>query len=249
MSAVLLHDGLYFLLTFALATLFAMGGVGSAIALVPTLSMLGLPLNLAKSIGLFVNSSSTITASIMNFRRGVLDIRFTVPLVIAVVLATPVGAWLSRYVPEHIVQWVLAIFLLVSAGLLLFNKREAKVAYDRTWVMLLLGAAVGLVSGLIGVGGGTPILAVLTLLGFDPKKAAYAVSFVIPFSTLSGFFTYLSFVHMDWVLLGVVTVAAILGGYLGGRIMHYRLNAAQVKKLIAVLLLLLAAKMIWSLLA
>lgn len=248
MTALLLQDGLYFLITFVLATLFAMGGVGSAIALVPTLSMLGLPLNLAKPIGLFVNSASTITASVMNFRRGVLDVRFALPLVLAVIVATPVGAWLSRYVPEHIVQWILAVFLIVSAGLLIFRKREAKVAYDRTWVMLLLGASVGVVSGLIGVGGGTPILAVLTLLGFDPKKAAYAVSFVIPFSTLAGFFTYLSFVHMDWMLLGVVSVAAILGGYLGGRIMHYRLNAAQVKKLIAGLLVLLAAKMIWGLL-
>lgn len=246
MSALLIRDGLYFLITFALATLFAMGGVGSAIALVPTLSMLGLPLNLAKAIGLFVNSASTVTASLMNLRRGVLDVRFTLPLVFAVVLATPVGAWLSRYVAEQTVKWVLVVFLLVSAGLLLFSRREAKAAYDRTWVMLLLGAVVGVISGLIGVGGGMPILAVLILLGFDAKKAAYAVSFVIPFSTLSGFFTYLSFVPMDWALLGVVSVAAVLGGYLGGRIMHYRLSPAQVKKLIAVLLLLLAGKMISS---
>lgn len=247
MTTLLLQDGLYFLITFVLATLFAMGGVGSAIALVPTFSMLGMPLNLAKSIGLFINSASTITASVMNFRRGVLDVRFTLPLVIAAVIATPAGAWLSRYVPEEIVQWALAVFLLVSAGLLIFTRREARVAYDRIWIMLVLGAAVGLVSGLIGVGGGMPILAALTLLGFDGKKVAYAVSFVIPFSTLGGFFTYLSFVEMDWSLLGVVSIAAIMGGFLGGRIMHFRLNAAQVKNLIAVLLVLLAAKMIWGL--
>ena len=55
----------------------------------------------------------------------------------------------------------------------------------------------------------------LILLGFDAKKAAYAISFVIPFSTLGAFATYISFVNMDWVLLGVVSVAAIIGGYLG----------------------------------
>jgi len=73
------------------------------------------------------------------------------------------------------------------------------------------------------------------------------VSFIIPFSSLGAFATYLSFVKMDWTLLAVVTIAAILGGYLGDKIMHYRLTPAQVKKLIAVLLLLLAAKMIYSL--
>ena len=48
--------------------------------------------------------------------------------------------------------------------------------------------------------------------------------------------------------MGVVSVAAIIGGYLGDRIMHCRLTPKQVKKLIAVVLLLLAAKMIYKLL-
>ena len=163
-------------------------------------------------------------------------------------MATPIGAWLSQYVAEALVQWVLAAFLVVSASLMLFSRREARVEYNRAWVMLLLGGAVGLVSGLIGVGGGAPILAVLLLLGFDSKKAAYAVSFVIPFSSLGGFFTYLSFVPMNWLLLAVVAVAAILGGFLGQRILHLHLSTAQVKRLIAVLLLLLAGKMLWDLL-
>jgi len=46
----------------------------------------------------------------------------------------------------------------------------------------------------------------------------------------------------------MLTIAAIIGGYIGDFIMHYRLTPAQVKKLIAVVLLLLAAKMIYKLL-
>ena len=49
-------------------------------------------------------------------------------------------------------------------------------------------------------------------------------------------------------LLAVVSVAAALGGVIGGRIMTYRLSSGGVKKLIAGLLLILAAKMIWNLL-
>jgi len=45
-----------------------------------------------------------------------------------------------------------------------------------------------------------------------------------------------------------VSVAAALGGVIGGRIMTYRLSSGGVKKLIAALLLILAAKMIWDLL-
>ena len=243
----MMHYLLYFALTLGLSTLFAMGGVGSAIVLVPIFNMLGLPLNLSKAIGLFINSSSTITASIMNFFRGVLDIKFALPLIVAILIATPIGAWSSQFVPVVVVKWILVAFLIIAASLLLYTKRETKVVYDKAWILFLIGFFVGIISGMIGVGGGALIMPLLILLGFDAKKAAYAVSFIIPFSSLGAFATYLSFVKMDWVLLGTVTVAAIMGGYLGDKIMHYRLTPAQVKKLIAVLLLLLAAKMIYSL--
>ena len=243
----MMHYLLYFALTLGLSTLFAMGGVGSAIVLVPIFNMLGMPLNLSKAIGLFINSSSTITASIMNFFRGVLDIKFALPLIFAILIATPIGAWSSQFVPIVVVKWILVAFLIIAASLLLYTKRETKVIYDKAWILFLIGFFVGIISGMIGVGGGALIMPLLILLGFDAKKAAYAVSFIIPFSSLGAFATYLSFVKMDWVLLAVVTVAAIMGGFLGGKIMHYRLTPAQVKKLIAVLLLLLAAKMIYSL--
>jgi len=247
MSHDIAYYAIYFFLTLGLSTLFSMGGVGSAIGLVPIFSMMNMQLNLAKAIGLFINSTSTITASIMNFFRGVLDVRFAIPLIISIMVATPLGAYASKYVNKEIVEWVLVAFIVISAFLLLFSKREQKVVYDKAWILYLIGGSVGLISGMIGVGGGSLIMPLLILLGFDAKKAAYAISFVIPFSSLGAFFTYLSFVHMDWVLLGIVTVAAIIGGYLGDRIMHYRLTPSQVKKLIAVVLLLLAVKMIYKL--
>jgi len=243
----LLDYSIYFGLTLVLSTVFAMGGVGSAIGLVPVFSMLEMPLNLAKSLGLFVNTASTITASVMNFRRGVLDIGFAVPLVISILIATPIGAWSSQYVARDVIQIMLVVFLVIAAFLMVFSKRSTVVTYDRPWVLYLIGGSVGVVSGMLGVGGGSLMMPALILLGFDAKKAARAISFVIPFSSAGAFFTYLSFTEMDWPLLGVVGVAAICGGYLGGRIMHNNLKASHVKKLIAFLLILLEAKMIWKL--
>jgi len=248
MTHDLIYYSSYFGLTLVFSTIFAMGGVGSAVALVPLFNMFGMPLNLSKAIGLFINSSSTITASAMNFFRGVLDFRFAMPLVISILIATPIGAWFSQYVPKLVIEWMLTIFIIIAAFLLFYTKREAKFNYTKTWILYVIGGSVGILSGLIGVGGGSLIMPLLILLGYDAKKAAYAVSFVIPFSTLGAFFTYLSFVQMDWILLGVVSVAAIIGGYLGDFIMHYKLTPAQVKKLIAVILLILAVKMLFKLL-
>ncbi len=84
-------------------------------------------------------------------------------------------------------------------------------------------------------------------MGINAKEAGIAVSMVIPFSSFGAFSTYLSFIEMDWILLAVVTVAAILEGYPGNWIMLFKLSSAQVKKFIEVILYLLAGKFIYDL--
>ena len=239
---------IYFMITLFFSSFFSMGGVGSAIALVSIFPMLGQSFNLSRALALFVNTSSTFSASVMNFYRGVLDFKFAMPLVIAVLISTPIGAYLSQFVNHKILSWMLVAFLLISATLMLFYKREAKTSYTKTWVLYAIGLGVGIISGMLGVGGGALIMPLLVLLGFDAKKAAYAVSFVIPFSSLGAFITYLQFVKMDWLLLTDVTVAALIGGYIGGKIMHFKLSHTHVKKLIGVVLYLIAIKMIIKLL-
>ncbi len=236
--------GLYFALTLTVSTVFAMGGVGSALGLVPILHMLGIPFNPARALGLFVNTASTSTASLMNFRRGVLEVRMALPLVLAVLIATPLGAWSGKFVPHMWVHDLMIVFLITSAFLMLFTKRARVIKTPRGWLLWPLGGIVGVISGLLGVGGGMLMMPALILLGFDAKKAARAISFVIPFSSGAAFFTYLSFTDMDWALLGTVAVAAVAGGYFGQNIMNDYLSPAQIKKGIAALLLVLAARMI-----
>jgi len=236
-----------FLITLLLSTLFAMGGVGSATALVPILHFMGVEFNLSKAIGLFVNTSTTITATIMNLKRKTLDIKFALPLALTLAITAPIGAKLSVYIPEIYVKYLFTAFLFFAGSMILFGKKEKKFSYTKTWVMITLGALVGVLSGLLGIGGGSLLLPVLILLGFDAKKLAVAMSFIIPFSTLSAFLTYLQIVKIDWIMLFSATAAAILGGYLGNHIMHFHLNQSQIKKLIGVLLYIIGFKMLWSL--
>ncbi len=237
-----------FFIVLALSTFFALGGVGSAVALVPVLHMLGIDFNLSKAVGLFVNTSTTITATIMNLKRKVLDIKFALPLALSLVITAPIGAYLSKFIPQIYVKYLFIAFLLFAGSMLLFGKKEAKFKYTKTWVMVVLGAIVGVISGLLGIGGGSLLMPLLILLGFDAKKLAVAMSFVIPFSTFSAFLTYMSIVKIDWTLLGVATVAAILGGYIGNYIMHFHLNQKQIKKIIGIMLYIIAIKMLWGIL-
>jgi uncharacterized membrane protein YfcA len=237
----------YFTLTFVLSTLFALGGVGSATALVPLLNMMGIPFGLSKATGLFVNTSTTIIASIMNLKRKVLDIRFTFPLAITLMLFAPIGAYYSQYVDEKIMKWLLTGFLFFSASMMLFGKKEVKTAYTKKWILYLIGSVVGVFSGMVGVGGGSLILPILIMLGYDPKKMAIAVSFIIPFSTFSAFLMYANTIHIDWNLIIVTGIASLFGGYIGNRIMHFKLDSTQIKKIIAILLYLISIKLGYNL--
>jgi uncharacterized membrane protein YfcA len=237
----------YFLITLTVSSFFALGGVGSAVALVPVFDMMGLSFNLAKTIALFINTSTTITASIMNIKRKVLDVKFAFPLVIASMLLSPLGAYSSKYINIHYVKWGFLSFLIFSATMMMFAKKEAKFKYEKKWVLYIVGAVVGYISGLLGIGGGALVLPLMILLGYDAKKMAIAVSFMIPFSTFSAFLSYISFVKIDWVLLAVTAIAAIIGGYTGNAVMHFKLEAKHIKKIIAMLLYILAAKMAYSL--
>jgi uncharacterized membrane protein YfcA len=71
------------------------------------------------------------------------------------------------------------------------------------------------------------------------------VSFVVPFSALGSFFTYATYVELDWLLLTLVSFAAIVGGYIGNYMMHFKLQQTQIKKLMAIILYGLALKLLW----
>jgi uncharacterized membrane protein YfcA len=236
-----------FFITFLLSSFFAMGGVGSAAALVPILHMIGIEFNLSKAIGLFVNTSTTITATIMNLKRKVLDLKFAMPLAISLVISSPIGAYLSKFIPQIYVKYLFIGFLFFAGSMTLFGKKKSKVKFTKSWIMIILGLIVGILSGLLGIGGGSLLMPILILLGFDAKKLAITMSFVIPFSTFSAFLTYTNIVHIDWILLAIATFAAILGGYIGNYIMHFHLNQQHIKKLIGILLYLIGIKMLFSL--
>ena len=234
-----------FFISLILSSLFAIGGMGSAIALIPTLHFIGIEFNVAKVIGLFVNTATTITSTILNIKRKILDIKVAIPLAISLSIFAHIGALLSKEVPIAIIKLLFAIFLFFSATMI-FIKKEQKLKINNKWIMVILGVVVGFISGLLGIGGGALLMPALIFLGFDAKKMAIILSFVIPFSTFFAFLTYLSFVKVDWTMLISALFGAIIGGYIGNYIMHFKLNQNQIKKLIAIFLYIIAIKILIS---
>jgi len=240
---------LYSSIAFILSAIFSMGGAGSGIALIPILSFLGFDFTVAKAVGLFAGASTTITSSIMNLKRRVLDFKFVWPIAAMMFIFAPLGAYCSKFLNDDIVKFLFMLLLFYSASMMLFGKKKPLMDATGKTTLFLVGTVVGFLAGLLGVGGGNILIPLLILLGFEPKKVAITVSFVVPFSALGSFFTYASYVPLDWILLVCISIAAILGGYIGNYLMHYKLDQKDIKKVMAFILYLLAFKLLYHFIA
>jgi uncharacterized membrane protein YfcA len=236
---------LYFIITTFLSSLFSIAGLGSAIALVPVLNIFGLPFDISRASGLFVNTISTITSSFLNFKKNLFDKDFVFPLVISSMVFAYVGAKVSLFVDTELVKTIFGYSLFLIASMILFFKKpEKSKGNDSKKLLYLIGGFGGLFSGFLGIGGGSIISPILFLLGFDIKKVAIGIAFVIPFSSFVAFSTYVSDIKIDYLLLGVIGFGAFIGGRIGNHLLHFKVSKESIKKILGVSLYLLAFKMI-----
>ncbi|HHD75033.1 MAG TPA: sulfite exporter TauE/SafE family protein [Nitratifractor sp.] len=240
---------IYTLIAFILSILFSMGGTGSGIALIPVLNFFGVEFIIAKATGLFAGASTTITSSVMNIKRKTLDFSFVWPIALMMLIFAPIGAYSSQFINESLVKFLFMLLLFYSATMMIFGKKRSLMKTNSKSILFYTGATVGFLAGLLGVGGGNILMPLLILLGFEPKKVAIAVSSVVPFAALSSFLTYASYVKLDYVLLLCVMLASIAGGYIGNYLMHFKLDQKKTKKLMGLILYLLALKMLYIFIA
>jgi uncharacterized membrane protein YfcA len=235
----------YFLLTLFLSTIFAIAGLGSAVALVPTLNIAGLSFDLARASGLFVNSVTTTTTSALNLKKKLFDFQFVAPLVISSSIMAFIGAQISFLVDTEITKTIFASTLFIIASMILFFKKPTKTEDKHNKAILYFAGSIGgLFSGFLGIGGGSIISPILLLLGYDAKKIAIGISFVIPFSSIVAFMSYANNIELDYLLLAVVGAAAYIGGMIGNYILHFKVSSETIKKILALALYSIAVKML-----
>ncbi len=236
---------IYFILTVGLSTIFAIAGLGSAVGLVPSLNIAGLSFDLARASGLFVNGVTTITTSILNLKKKLFDMQFVTPLVISSSIMAYIGAQISFMVNIELIKTIFAITLIVIAYMILFFKKPTNTQIQHNkFILLFAGGFGGMFSGFLGIGGGSIISPILLLFGYDAKRIAIGITFVIPFSSIVAFSSYASVIELDYILLSIVGIGAFIGGMIGNYILHFKVSSSTIKKILAVALYIIAIKML-----
>ena len=210
------------------------GGGGSILTVPVLVYILGVNPVLATAYSLFVVGSTSLVGAVTYMKKGLMNYKtaivFAIPSFIAVFLTRK---FLVPALPDPLFS--IGEFLITKSGIMVFfafimlfaaysmirekkgedQEDQEKVKFNFPMIALE-GSVVGLITGIVGAGGGFLIIPALVLLAKLPMKMAVGTSLlIIAAKSLIGFLGDLSTQTIDWPLLIMFTVLSIVGIFIG----------------------------------
>lgn len=238
--------GTIFLISFVLT----MVGLGGGLIFSPLFVILGFAKSQAASISLFLNLIAAASAAFAYARKKMVDFSLSIPLIVSSSLAAPLGSFLNVRIDLKPFLIIMSI-VLAMAGIRMFlspavdtETSELSPAKKITGG-IIIGACIGLMGGLLGIGGGVFVVPLLIYVLKTPTKIAAASStFIVCFSSLTGFLGYASMSEINWTFILPAAIASFAGGQAGARVMSTRLKGKNIRVLFSVILFVLCAKLL-----
>jgi len=202
-------------------------GSGGSILTVPVLVyLLGQDEKVAIAGSLFIVGSIALAGSLQFVRAGFISWRTVAIFGLPGMAGTWLGAAIAAYVSGLTQLALFAVVMLLASFLMLRPIRltDAEPEPRALWKIAGDGLVVGVITGLVGVGGGFLIVPALVLLGGLSMHHAVATSLVIiALKSYSGFYKYLDVLDkqelsLDWPVLWLVTLLGIAGSIVGSRL-------------------------------
>jgi hypothetical protein len=241
---------LLLLIVFAVSFVLTMVGLGGGLVFSPLFVLLEFPLPTAVSASLFLNGIAALSAALVYFRRKLVDVKTGLPLLVTSTLFAPLGAMLTSVTNIRLFSAILALVIILAALRMFFSKKiesegNQVSATRRTLGGGCIGAVIGVMAGLLGIGGGVFIVPLLIyVLRMPTKKAAATSIFIVVFSSFSGFITHISMVDPNWRFILLAAIFSFAGGQLGSRIMVDKLKSHTVRRIFGVVLIIFSIKLI-----
>jgi uncharacterized membrane protein YfcA len=227
------------------AALGLLGGGGTVLTVPLLHAVLGVDTAHAVAMSLPVVAVAAGAGAVMAWRRGALAVAPTLVLAAATSSGAFLGALAGRQLSAA-TQGRLLAATLVAAAVALWQPlvRPGGTPRPTPWLLAAAGVGVGVVTGLVGVGGGFLIVpALVTLGGYPLDRAVPASLFVIALSASAGALGYAGHVDVPWATVAIIAAAAVLGVVAGGRV-GARIPAAPLQRAFALFLLVNAANML-----
>lgn len=210
------------------------GGGGSILTVPILVYLLSVNPVTATAYSLFVVGVSALVGALRKLQKGLLDVRtaivFAIPAFIAVYIARK---FIVPAIPETLfaigdftvtknigIMVFFAIIMLMASVSMIRDRREdgneeTQVRYNYP-LIIIEGAVVGVITGIVGAGGGFLIIPALVLLARLPMKKAVTTSLlIIAIKSLIGFIGDIETMDIDWLFLSIFTGISIVGIFIG----------------------------------
>jgi uncharacterized membrane protein YfcA len=236
------------LLFVVIAFLYSSVGHGGASGYLGAMVLLGISPSLMKSSALLLNITVSSIATIQFYRSGYFRKELLIPFIILSIPFSFIGS--NIHLNDHIYKIILGFCLLVSVfRLLMMNKivsgnEVRKIPFIPA---LIIGAVIGLFSGMIGIGGGILLSPILLLFHWANIKesAAVAAPFIL-LNSISGMIGLGTGGIIFTPEIAIWVVAASIGGIMGSYWGSVKFNFYALRLILAAVLILAAGKLFIS---
>ncbi len=235
----------FFILLFVVALLYASVGHGGASGYLALMAIYGFAPEVMKPTALILNLFVSLTSFILFYKGGHFKWKLFLPFALASIPFSFLGGTIA--LDAHIYKKVLGVLLLFPVlRFFIYPNTADKDLKDSNWpISLLVGAIIGFLSGLIGIGGGILLSPVLLLLSWTNQKQTAAISalfiFVNSVAGLAGQWSH--GIKLEPAMLSFVAIAFV-GGMAGAWLGSLKFNQQILKYTLAVILLMASVKLI-----
>lgn len=243
--------------SFLLAFVFSMFGQGGGSVYSPLLILLGYAVLISTSTSLVLNLITSVSAGYIFYRNKMIDFKTSFMFVPGIVVGAFAGGLMSKSVNTSLLLWLFVFFLIVLGGRMVYSywekanveeKRPTNLSTAMYVLIVIFSLVVGVISGLLGVGGGILIVPFMTnVLKYPTKSAAGSSHLIISFSALAGILGHAASHRLDIPLIAATGIAVLIGGNLGARF-SMRVKPKMIKAGLGLLMWALSAQLLGKLL-
>ncbi|HBC96318.1 MAG TPA: sulfite exporter TauE/SafE family protein [Clostridium sp.] len=232
----------------------SLGGGGGAIYVGILTAFFNIPPAIAASTSLATTIPTTAVGSFSHWKAGNVNLHFGLTMLIGGIAGSIIGSLCSGLLPQDMYNKLTGIILVLLAVQMLFSYIRKKKKRDddmqdndqakksNTIKAVCFGLLGGVMSGLVGLSGGGPIVAGLMILGCQALETVGTSVLVLLGIAVTGFITHLGLGNIDWKLVGLLAVGTMCGAFAGPFLLK-RIDKKNLEKVLRPVLFIMTATM------
>lgn len=237
---------LFYVSLFVVAFLYASIGHGGASGYLALMAIFGVAAEVMKPTALLLNLFVSLVSFIQFYRGGYFKMKLFMPLALASIPFAFLGGLIT--VDASFYKKILGLLLLIPIARFLFfsNLKFDTIRKHQLGLAIVIGAAIGFLSGLIGIGGGIILSPVLLLLRWANMKESAAISALFIFvNSVAGLAGQLTKGVQFTADMYVYVIVAFTGGLLGAYFGSLRFRQGALRYILSLVLLMAAFKLLF----